>query len=150
MAKLWVVNWAQNFTFVASNSISAILDLHWKLYSLYKSNCYFFLICFIVETKLNLNPSISIGIRSICWSIIIKQINKWICCTLKSGLHEIPTMIRTFPHGLENNYACKWIFDNFPGLLTYVLFMENCLKSICMHCCSSIHVERFFSSSLSM
>ena len=29
-----------------------------------------------------------------------------ISCTLRSGLHEIPTMIRTFPHGLENNHAC--------------------------------------------
>ena len=69
---------------------------------------------------------------------------KWIRCTLRSGLHEIPTMIRTFPHRLENNHACKWISDNFPGMLTYVLFLENCLKSICMHGCSPIHVERSF------
>ena len=59
-----------------------------------------------------------------------------LCCTLRSGLHEISTMIRTFPHGLENNHACKWISDNFPGMLTCVLFLENCLKSICMHGCS--------------
>ena len=33
-------------------------------------------------------------------------------------------MIRTFPHGLENNHACKWISDNFPGVLTYVLLSK--------------------------
>ena len=66
----------------------------------------------------------------------------WICCTLRSGLHEIPTMIRTIPHGLDNNHACKWISDNFPGMLICILFLENCLKSICMHAYSPIHVER--------
>ena len=35
-------------------------------------------------------------------------------------------MIRTFPHGLENNHACKWTFDNFPGMITFVVFLENC------------------------
>ena len=66
----------------------------------------------------------------------------WICCTLRSGLHEIPTMIRTFPHGLENNHGCKWTCDNFPGMLTYVLFLENCQKTICFHGDSPIHVDR--------
>ena len=33
----------------------------------------------------------------------------FICCILRSGLHEIPSIIRTFPYGLENNHACKWI-----------------------------------------
>ena len=65
-----------------------------------------------------------------------------ICCTLRSGLHEIPTVIRTFSHGLKNNHAYKWTFDNFPVMLTYELFLENCQKSICMHGCSPIHVER--------
>ena len=42
-------------------------------------------------------------------------------CTLRSGLHEIPTMIRTFPHGLENNHACKWIFNKLScGLACFV------------------------------
>ena len=63
-------------------------------------------------------------------------------CSLRSGLHEIPTMIRTFPCGLENNHTCKWISDNFLGMLTYVLFLENCQKSICMHGFSPIHEER--------
>ena len=52
-----------------------------------------------------------------------ERTNSWyicICCTLRSGLHEIPTMIRTFPHELENNHACKWIFENFPRILTYI------------------------------
>ena len=39
-----------------------------------------------------------------------------LCFTLRSGLHEIPTMIRTFPRGLENSHACKWNSDNFPGI----------------------------------
>ena len=26
--------------------------------------------------------------------------------------------------GLDNNHACKWIFDNFPGML---LFLGLCL-----------------------
>ena len=34
--------------------------------------------------------------------------NAAIYCTLRSGLHEIPTMIRNFPHEFENNHACKW------------------------------------------
>ena len=25
-------------------------------------------------------------------------------------------LLRTFPHGLKNNHACKWISDNFPGI----------------------------------
>ena len=67
---------------------------------------------------------------------------KRVSCTLRSGLHEIPTKIRTFPHGLENNHACKWTFDNFPGMLIYVLFLENCQNTICVHGSSPIHVDR--------
>ena len=73
-----------------------------------------------------------------------KNIYIYICYTLRSELHEIPTIIRTFPCGLENNHACKRISDNFPGMMTYVLFLENCQKSIYMHGCSSIHGERSF------
>ena len=43
------------------------------------------------------------------------------------------TKVRTFPHGLENNYAYKWTSDNFAGMLTHVVFLENCQKTICMH-----------------
>ena len=68
------------------------------------------------------------------------------CCTHRSGLHEITTMIRTFTLGLENSHACKWISDNFLGMLTYVLFLENCLKSICMHGCSQSTWKGPFSS----
>ena len=64
-------------------------------------------------------------------------------CTLRFGLHEIPIMNRTLPCGLGNNIACTRIFDNFPGMLTYVLFLENCQKSVCMHGCSPIHEEKF-------
>ena len=48
---------------------------------------------------------------------------------------------RTFPHGLENHHAWKWILDNFPGIIHMSAFLENCQKSICMHGCSQIHVE---------
>ena len=68
--------------------------------------------------------------------------DSYISCTLRSRLHEIPTVIRTFPHALENNHACKWTSDNFPGMLTYVLFLENCQKTICLHGYSPIHVNR--------
>ena len=64
----------------------------------------------------------------------------YISCTLRSGLHEIPTMNRTFPHGLEYNQFS----DNFPGMLKNILFLENCLKSVCLYGCSPIHVERSF------
>ena len=70
------------------------------------------------------------------------SLNKYIGCTLRSALNEIPTLISTFPHGLENNHACKWNYDNFSGMLTCVLFLENCQKTICMHCYSPIHVYR--------
>ena len=67
-----------------------------------------------------------------------------ICCTLRSRLHDISTMVRAFPGGLENNHACKWISDVFPGILTYVLFLENCQESICLHGCAPIHGEGSF------
>ena len=41
-------------------------------------------------------------------------------CTIRSGLHEIPTMIMTFPFGLKNNHACKQISDNFSRNNTFV------------------------------
>ena len=40
-----------------------------------------------------------------------------ISCTLRSQLHEIYTMIRTFPHGSENNHACKWTCKIFQECL---------------------------------
>ena len=43
------------------------------------------------------------------------NIRHCICCTLRSGLHEIPSMNRTFLCGLENSHACKWISDAFAG-----------------------------------
>ena len=49
--------------------------------------------------------------------------------------------IRTFPYRVENNHAYKWISENFPRILTYLLFLESFLKSICMHGFSPIHVE---------
>ena len=49
----------------------------------------------------------------------------YIYCTVISGLHGISTMIRIFPCGLENNHTCKWISHNFPGMLTYLLFLEG-------------------------
>ena len=66
----------------------------------------------------------------------------YVCCTLRSGLHEIPTVIRTYPRGFENNHTCKWTSDNFPGMITYVLFLENCQKTICMDCYTPILVDR--------
>ena len=71
-----------------------------------------------------------------------KILQSGISSTLRSGLREIPTMIRTFPHGLEDNHACQWTSDNFPGMLTYVIFLENCQKTVCMHGYSPIHVNR--------
>ena len=68
---------------------------------------------------------------------------KQVSCTLSFSIHEIPTMIGTLPCGLENNHACKWISDKSPGMLTYMFFLENCEKSICMHGCSPINEERF-------
>ena len=53
----------------------------------------------------------------------------YIGCTLRSRLNEIPTMIRTFPRRLENNHACKWISDNFPGITDKSAFLENFQKS---------------------
>ena len=64
--------------------------------------------------------------------------NTCIGCTLRSGLHEIPTTIRTFAHKLEKSHACKWISRNadvciIPGKLykihLYVwLFFSPCGK----------------------
>ena len=51
---------------------------------------------------------------------------------------------RTFPRGLKNTHACKWILDNFPGIIRMSASLENCQKSICMHGCAPIHVERSY------
>ena len=67
---------------------------------------------------------------------------KSLCCTLRSGLYEIPTMIRTFPCGFEDNHACKWISGNFPGIFHMSEFLENCQISIFMFCCPPIHERR--------
>ena len=72
----------------------------------------------------------------------LQYVPLWLSCTVRSGLHEIPTMIRTYPHGLENKHACKWTFGNFPGMITYILFLENCQKTICMDGYSPIRVDR--------
>ena len=86
-----------------------------------------------------LTTLLTLGEGQICTN---KYINVYVA--LGSGLHEILTMIRTFPRGFQNNHSCKWISDNFLGMLTFLLFLENCLKSICMHGCSPIHKERSF------
>ena len=52
-------------------------------------------------------------------------------------------LLRTFSPGLESNNKYKWISDNFPGMLTYVLFLESCQKYICMHCFSPILEQRY-------
>ena len=62
-------------------------------------------------------------------------------CTLRTEIHEILTTIRTFPHGLEKRHACKWTCDSIPGMLTYVLLLENFQKTIFMHGYSIIHVD---------
>ena len=51
-------------------------------------------------------------------------------------------LLRTCPHGLENNHVCKWPSDNFPGIIHMQEFLENYQKSICINSCSPIHVER--------
>ena len=61
--------------------------------------------------------------------MIVVQLNLYFkCCTLRSGLHEIPLMIKTFPHGFEDNHACKWISDNFPGMLTCMVVLQSMWK----------------------
>ena len=40
--------------------------------------------------------------------------------SIKSRGQIFPMLLRrkrTFPHGLENNHACKWTLDNFPGII---------------------------------
>ena len=68
------------------------------------------------------------------------NLNWLVSCTLRSGLHEIPAMIRNFPRGLAKNHACNSISDTFPGMRTYILFLKNYLKSIFMYICSPIQV----------
>ena len=94
--------------------------------------------------EVQLSVGWSVGL-SVC-PTLQNSVPIYLRCTLRSGLHGIPTMIRTFPHGLENNHACKWISDNSPRILTYILFLEYCIKPVCMHGCSPIYVERYFSS----
>ena len=65
--------------------------------------------------------------------------------SIKSRGQICPILLRrkrTFPCGLENNHACKFILDNFPGIICISAFLENFQKSICTHGGSLIHVER--------
>ena len=66
------------------------------------------------------NFGVNQKIDYMCWDFRPPswKTKQYIGCTLRSGLNELPIMIRTIPHGLENNHACKWISDNFPGMLT--------------------------------
>ena len=71
-----------------------------------------------------------------CWQVLR---------SIKSRGQISPQLLRrkrTCPHRLENNHACKWILDNFP-IIHVSEFLENFHKSIYMHGCSPIHVERY-------
>ena len=64
--------------------------------------------------------------------------------SIKSRVQICPILLSrkiTFPYRLENNQACKWILDNFPGIIWMSAFLENCQKSICMRGSSPIHVK---------
>ena len=68
--------------------------------------------------------------------------------SMKSWGQICPIILKrkgTFPHGLENNHACKWILNNFPAIIHLSAFLENCQKSICMHGFSPIYVEKSYS-----
>ena len=89
------------------------------------------------------------------WKIFRKCLHAWLFSnpcwqvlkSIKSRIQICPILLRrkrTFPHKLENNHACNGILDNFPGLICMSAFLKNCQKSICMHGCSPIHVERSY------
>ena len=82
------------------------------------------------------------GLHVIVVVIVVVGIYIIICGTLRSGLHGIPKMIRTFQHEFENNHECKWVLNNIPGIIHMSAFLKNCQKSICMYGCSPIHMER--------
>ena len=72
------------------------------------------------------------------WLSVAKLRPLSFACTFKQLWDSV-----TFPHALENNHACKWTSNNFPGMIIYVLFLENCQETMCMHGYSPIHVDRF-------
>ena len=79
-------------------------------------------------------------------SAFLENCQKSICIHGSSQIHQERSSrfdtIKDLLPGLESNNTYKWISDNFPGMLTYVLFLENCQKYICMHGGSPIHKER--------
>ena len=84
-----------------------------------------------------------IHLRAYLFSNPCEQVLK----SIKSRRQICPIILRrkrTFPNGLENNHTCKWLMDNFPGIICMSVFLKK--KSICMYDCSPIHVERSFSS----
>ena len=50
----------------------------------------------------------------------------------------LSTKNKIFSPGLENNNTLKCISDNFPNMLTYMLFLKKCWNYISMYRCSPI------------
>ena len=62
----------------------------------------------------------------------------YICCTLRSWLHEISALIMILSPGLENNYILERSSKSFPGITCISGFLENCQKYIPKSQCSPI------------
>ena len=70
-------------------------------------------------------------IIQILWITIYEHIecdNCCICHTLRSWLHYMPAMIRTFSPGLENNDTLKCSSINFPGNIKYFSISAKLLE----------------------
>ena len=75
------------------------------------------------------------------YAVCLALISNSICCTLRSGLHEIPTMM-TFPHGLKNNHACKWTSDNFQECFQMYYSWKIVKKPFSCMVILHVHVDR--------
>ena len=106
------------------------------------SSYFCFMICtFIISKKKNVHKIYTFQ-NIICLRIVLAQ-NTYVALSdpdpmkFQQLLGSFHMDWRTTMHGNE-------FLIIFPGMLTYVLFLKNCLKSLCMHGCSPIHVEGSF------
>ena len=69
-----------------------------------------------------------------------------ICCTLRSWVHQIIILFRTFSPRLEDNDTLNCSFDNLPYWPYISGFLQKCQNYVLMNHCSPIEGKRSWKS----
>ena len=119
----------QALTFSDATSPIDRIDLFIKMALLLKH----FKCKFAIRLDLKCPKPLDIGNMSRCM---------YVCCTLRSWLHEISALIMTLSPGLEKNYTLERSSKSFPGMTSMSGCLENCQKHIPKSQCSPIQETR--------